>query len=236
MKRTWSCEPLDTKMPPISSFFCGRLVQTPILSIRWHTFLWWKNPPKCCTILVWVAACLNFSNILLTSRHTKESWVLSWIFWRPVHWKRGRFAGIFVVSVSELWTPIKNSFLNLSNTKYIEVDALFWAYPMVSLSCWSNLAIRYLLRNLLWISLQPFLYILWQWFLYIKPLTKYCLWYMPVKAVTSFEITQGLYWVLSLQNTGISDIYKLRDIYSLCAAEAAFLATQQRIAITWRLE
>ncbi len=27
------------------------------LPIGWHTFIWWKIPPKRCTILVWIAVC-----------------------------------------------------------------------------------------------------------------------------------------------------------------------------------
>ncbi len=36
------------------------------LPFGWRTFIWWKHPPKCCTILVdcWM---LDSSNILLTS-------------------------------------------------------------------------------------------------------------------------------------------------------------------------
>ncbi len=115
-----------------------------------------KIRPKCCTILVWVAACLNSSNILLMSRHTiqkKVEYFLTFFgdryiekeeglsthrtFAQPDCWISRRFGRIFVLIGSELWTPVKNSFLNLSNTKYIGVDVLFWAYPMVSLSCWS---------------------------------------------------------------------------------------------------
>ncbi len=46
-------------------------------SIGWHTFIWWKNPPKCCSILVWIAGCWNS---LLLSRNPKNNWCLSCIF------------------------------------------------------------------------------------------------------------------------------------------------------------
>ncbi len=39
------------------------------LPIGWCTFIWWKNPPKCCSILVWIVGCWN-----------KNNWCLSLIF------------------------------------------------------------------------------------------------------------------------------------------------------------
>ncbi len=58
----------------------------------------------------------------------KVGCIRSRVFLRPIRWKRGRFAhiqsvcrrsrmfgGIFLLSVSELWTPIENSSLNLKN-------------------------------------------------------------------------------------------------------------------------
>ncbi len=47
------------------------------LPIGWRTFVWWKNPPKCCTILVWIA---GWWNSLLTSCKTKTNCWLSRIF------------------------------------------------------------------------------------------------------------------------------------------------------------
>ncbi len=41
-----------------------------------HTFIWWKNRPKCCSILVWIAGCWNS---LLTSHNPKNNWCLSCI-------------------------------------------------------------------------------------------------------------------------------------------------------------
>jgi hypothetical protein len=47
------------------------------LPTGWRTFMWWKNLPKCCTILVWIAGCWNSSNILLMSRPSKNNcWFL----------------------------------------------------------------------------------------------------------------------------------------------------------------
>ncbi len=47
------------------------------LTIGWHTFIWWKNPPKCSSILVWIA---EWWNSLLTSHNPKNNWNLSRIF------------------------------------------------------------------------------------------------------------------------------------------------------------
>jgi hypothetical protein len=47
------------------------------LSIGWRTFLEWKNPSKCCSILVWIAECWNS---LLTKCNPKNNWCLSCIF------------------------------------------------------------------------------------------------------------------------------------------------------------
>ena len=55
-----------------------------------------------------------------------------------------RIRCIFVFSGSELWTPFKYSRSKLKNQNPIAVDVLLKAYPMVPLSCRSNLAGRYL--------------------------------------------------------------------------------------------
>ncbi len=47
------------------------------LPIGWRTFIWWKNPPKCRSFLVWIAECWTS---LLTSRNPKNTWYLSCIF------------------------------------------------------------------------------------------------------------------------------------------------------------
>ncbi len=47
------------------------------LSTGWRTFIWWKNMPKCSSILVWIAEWWNF---LLASRNRKNNWYLSRIF------------------------------------------------------------------------------------------------------------------------------------------------------------
>ncbi len=45
--------------------------------IGWRTFIWWKNPQKCSSILVRIA---EWWNSLLTSRNPKNNWYLSRIF------------------------------------------------------------------------------------------------------------------------------------------------------------
>ncbi len=48
------------------------------LPIGWRTFIWWKNPPKCSSIVVWVAEWWNF---LHASRNPKNiNWCLSRIY------------------------------------------------------------------------------------------------------------------------------------------------------------
>ncbi len=80
------------------------------LPIGWRTFIWWKNPPKCTTILVWIA----------------EWWMQATIQWTidvsPAFLEHGRsrfehmqttirtsrrIRGLFAWSGSELWTLIK---------------------------------------------------------------------------------------------------------------------------------
>jgi hypothetical protein len=58
--------------------------------------------------------------------------------------KKQGVEGIFVFSDSELWTLFKYSRLKLKNLKPIAIDVLFKAYPMVPISCRSNLAGLYL--------------------------------------------------------------------------------------------
>jgi hypothetical protein len=50
----------------------------------------------------------------------------------------------FAWSGSELWSCFKYSVLKLKNQKHIAVDVLLKGFPMVPLSCRSNLAGRYL--------------------------------------------------------------------------------------------
>ncbi len=47
------------------------------LPIGWRTFIWWKNPPKCCSILVWIAEWWSSS---LSSRNPKDNWCQSRIY------------------------------------------------------------------------------------------------------------------------------------------------------------
>ncbi len=78
-------------------------------------------------------------------------------FWGTVWWKRSRFdhmqteirtrrriRTLFEWSGSELGSNFKYSAMKLKNQKPIVVDVLFKAYPMVPLSCRSNLAGWYL--------------------------------------------------------------------------------------------
>ncbi len=94
------------------------------LPIGWHTFIWWKKLPKYWTILVWIARYWNSSNILFTSRNSKNNCWLSLIF-------KGRLGrkdcGLCPYNQSAEEVGRLEVFL------YGEVDVLFKAYPMVSL-------------------------------------------------------------------------------------------------------
>ncbi len=97
------------------------------LPIGWCTFIRWKNPPKGCTILVWIAGCWT---ILLTSHNPKNNCWLSGIFgarfggkdcglWPPTNRNpnKQKVRFIFEWSSSELQSFFKNSKLKLKNQK-----------------------------------------------------------------------------------------------------------------------
>ncbi len=126
-------------------------------SVGWRTFISWKNLPKCCSILVWIAGCWNS---LFTSRNLKNNWSLSRIFGarfvgkdcslstcKP--WSK-QVGGWIHFCMKRLRTLNFNQIFNIKNkNKKLAVDCLFKAFPIVPLSCRSNLARRYLefMRN-----------------------------------------------------------------------------------------
>jgi hypothetical protein len=71
----------------VLSRFMQKWIQPPVvpitvyiellLPIGWRTFIWWKIPPKFCTILFGIAGCWNSSNILLTDHNPKNN---CWFF------------------------------------------------------------------------------------------------------------------------------------------------------------
>ncbi len=75
LKRLQSSEPLHAKMNPTSCCLFDHSLHR-ILSTYWLA-----NPPKCCSILVWIAGCWNS---LLMSRNPKNNWCLSLHFWSTV--------------------------------------------------------------------------------------------------------------------------------------------------------
>ncbi len=99
---------------------------------------------------------LDCGNSVPTSRNPKNNWYLSHILEHPsaekisvwAHANRDRnkqeVGFIFAWSGSELWTLIKYSRSKIKIQKPKAVDVLFQAYPMVPLSCRSNLARWYL--------------------------------------------------------------------------------------------
>ncbi len=60
------------------------------LPIGCLTFICWKNPPKYCSILIWIVDCWFSSNILLTSRNPKSNCCPLLHFWSAVWQKRSR--------------------------------------------------------------------------------------------------------------------------------------------------
>ncbi len=86
VKRLQSSEPLHTKMNPTSCLFGSWFVKNPFLPIGWRTFIWWKNPPMCWTILVWIATkslwwykvTINYSCTLSSMYSTVYNWCNTW--------------------------------------------------------------------------------------------------------------------------------------------------------------
>ncbi len=106
------------------------------LHIDGCTFIWWKNPPKCSSILVWVVEWWNF---LLASRNPKNNWRLSRIYGvRYGEEDRG-------LSTCKLWTKQAGgleAFFWHGAAQNFEV--VFKGFLRIPLSCRSNLARRYL--------------------------------------------------------------------------------------------
>ena len=113
---------------------CGQTAYIEsFLPIGWHTLLGWQNPPKCCTILVWIAGCWNSSIILLMSHNPKNN---CWLF----HIFRDRFGGknavcahktrVFFNETAQNFELFKYSRTKWQNSKPITVDVLFKAYPL----------------------------------------------------------------------------------------------------------
>ena len=84
----------------VLSRFKQKWIQPPacclesFLPIGCRPFICWKNPPKWCSILVWIADCWFSSNILFTSRNPESICWLSRIFGSTVRRKRSRFVHI----------------------------------------------------------------------------------------------------------------------------------------------
>jgi hypothetical protein len=76
LKRLQSSEPLHTKMNPTSCLFGSRFAN-PVFLLAGALLFDEKNPPKCSSILVWIAGCWNS---LLMSPNPKNNWCLSCIF------------------------------------------------------------------------------------------------------------------------------------------------------------
>ncbi len=123
-------------MNPTSCLFGSRFARNPVFYWLAH-FFWWKNPPKCCSILVWIAVCWNY---FLTSHNPKNNWCLSRIF-------GARFGGKDrCLSTCKLWTKQTGGWIHFfmkrlrtlnwteifkiknKNKKPLAVDVLFKTY------------------------------------------------------------------------------------------------------------
>ncbi len=167
MIRVQSSEPLHANMNPTSCLFGSRSER--ILSSYWlaHFHLMKKSTK----VHLYFGLHCGMMDFFTYEPQSKEQLICLPHFWSTVRQKRSRFEnmqtvnrtsrwirGLFAWSGSELWSLFKNSKPKLKNGKHIADDVLFQAYPMVPLSCRSNLTGRYLE---VWIQkwLSPNLYI-----------------------------------------------------------------------------
>ncbi len=126
-----------------------------ILSSYWlaHFYLMKKSTK----VLLYFGLDCGMMEFFAYELQSKEQLISLPHFWSSVRRKRLQFEhmqtvirtsrrirGLFAWSDSELWSCFKYSELKSKNLKPVAVDVLFKAYPMVPLSCRSNLARRYL--------------------------------------------------------------------------------------------
>ncbi len=124
------------------------------LPIAWRTFIWWKISQS--AALFWfrlqdvgilyslqavIQRTIDVSPAIL--EHGPAEKISVWAHTnRDLNKQEVGF--MFAWRGSQLWTLIKYSRSKMENKKPIAVDVLFKAYPMVPLSCRSNLAVWYL--------------------------------------------------------------------------------------------
>ena len=108
------------------------------------------------SIVLWIAACrLKISSFRNPNQNRAALWrIFSSNGSAPANRKTAFYANRepnkqeigfnFAWSGSELWSCFKYSVLKLKNQKHIAVDVLLKGFPMVPLSCRSNLAGQYL--------------------------------------------------------------------------------------------
>ncbi len=128
------------------------------LPIGWRTFIWWKNPPKYCTILVGLRDG-GILQIFYSRAVIQRTIVDSTAFLETAWWKRlrfvhiqlacqrsRRFRGIFAWSGSELWTLFKYKRSKLKRQNSIAVDVLSrpiqWYHSQADL-IWADVTFKY---------------------------------------------------------------------------------------------
>jgi hypothetical protein len=153
LKRLQSSELLHTKINP-TSCLSGSRFACRILSSYWlaHFYLMKKSAKLLCSILVWIAGCWNLHSKAVVQRTIDVS---------PALLEHGSTKKI-AVSTCKPWSKQVGGWITfcmkrlrtfksyqifkikIKNLKPIAVHVFFKAYPMVPLSCTSNLAGRYL--------------------------------------------------------------------------------------------
>ncbi len=117
-------------------------IESFLLTMSGALFIWWKNTPKCCTM--WNVVILKiFYSLAVIQRTIVDS-------------PGSRFVQTVIRTSSRLDWFLHDAAQNfevfsnnpkkmkIKKSKTIAVDDLFKAYPMIPLSCRSNLARRYL--------------------------------------------------------------------------------------------
>ncbi len=115
----------------------------PCLLFGWRTFIWWKNPPKCSSILVWLrndgifylqAATQRTIDISTARFGAKDRGLRTCKPWT----EQAGVLEAFLHEAAQNFLNIQDQNLKIIN---IAVDVLLKAYPMVTLSCRSNLSL-----------------------------------------------------------------------------------------------
>ncbi len=151
MKRHRSSEPTHAKMNPTSCLFGSRFAENPVFLLAGALLFYGKICQS--AALFWFglrdvgilySGAINQRTIKISPAFLEQGSVEKIVVWAPTNCdpNKHEVGFIFAWSGSQLWTLIKYSRSKIKNKKPIAVDVLFKAYPIVPLSCRSNLAKR----------------------------------------------------------------------------------------------